>query len=170
MQDKTSNPPTPKIDASSDTPSEEELLKQAIDAMGEVDRRLTPKAPLLPVLDVRFNVREIAKQMVLLEDHLCQPRRRCNDCIRKHFAFIEALAEEGMSLDPTGPYFRMLADLQELCRVLYAELKREMRAYCETAVAIRKIRKPLLRLGSTWLADEKYLDEDQRAAEVKETL
>jgi hypothetical protein len=52
---------------------------------------------LLPVLDPRFNMREICKQSVLLEDHLFQKEKRCHDCICKHFLTIEALAERKKS-------------------------------------------------------------------------
>jgi hypothetical protein len=50
---------------------------------------------------ILFNLREAAKQLLLLEDHLSQPERRCEDCIRKHFLKAEALLEEGATL--TGP-------------------------------------------------------------------
>ena len=46
-----------------------------------------------------FNYREIAKQMLLLEDHLTQDEKYCKDCIRKHLMTIEALAEEANLLD-----------------------------------------------------------------------
>jgi hypothetical protein len=46
-----------------------------------------------------FNLREICKQSSLLEDHLNNERKRCPDCIRKHFLTIEALFEEAISLD-----------------------------------------------------------------------
>lgn len=51
-----------------------------------------------------FNLREICKQSALLEDHLNNPRKRCHDCIRKHFLTIEALFEEAVSLDETGKW------------------------------------------------------------------
>lgn len=51
-----------------------------------------------------FNLREICKQSVLLEDHLNNPRKRCSDCIRKHFLTIEALFEEAISLDVEGKW------------------------------------------------------------------
>ena len=54
---------------------------------------------LLPILNPKFNLREIAKNMLLLEDHLFQKRKRCNDCIKKHFLIIEGLAEEMVTLD-----------------------------------------------------------------------
>ena len=56
---------------------------------------------LLPVMDPKFNLREICKQCILLEDHLTHDEKRCFDCCVKHFLTIEALAEEAITLDPT---------------------------------------------------------------------
>ena len=54
---------------------------------------------LLPVSSPKHNMREVCKQLVLLEDHLNHPRKRCPDCIRKHFLTVEALLEEALGLD-----------------------------------------------------------------------
>lgn len=54
---------------------------------------------LLPVMDPKFNMREICKQCILLEDHLSHDEKRCFDCCVKHFLTIEALAEEAITLD-----------------------------------------------------------------------
>ena len=51
-----------------------------------------------------FNIREIAKQMLLLEEHLTDKEKFCVDCIRKHLLTVEALAEEAMAMDPAGRY------------------------------------------------------------------
>lgn len=56
-------------------------------------------ASRLSLMDPRFNLREIAKQMVLLEDHLAHPYKVCPDCIRKHLMTIEAFAEEATTLN-----------------------------------------------------------------------
>lgn len=53
----------------------------------------------LSLLDARFNVREAAKQMLLLEHHLVEKRKVCPDCIQKHCLTIEAYGEEGISLE-----------------------------------------------------------------------
>jgi hypothetical protein len=53
----------------------------------------------MKINDPRFNLREIAKQLILLEEHLLEPRKYCPDCISKHLLNIEALAEECQSLD-----------------------------------------------------------------------
>jgi len=63
---------------------------------------------LLPVLDPMFNLREICKQSILLEDHLSQPEKRCTDCCVKHFLTIEALAEEAITLDKSRSHSNIL--------------------------------------------------------------
>ena len=62
------------------------------------------KMGLLPIMNPLYNLREICKQVALLEEHLNQPRKRCPDCIRKHFLTIEALFEEAISLDKQNKY------------------------------------------------------------------
>lgn len=51
-----------------------------------------------PVSDPAYNMREIAKQSVLLEEHLVEPQKYCRDCIAKHFLHIIGLAEEAQML------------------------------------------------------------------------
>ena len=63
-----------------------------------------PTEKLLPIMHPLYNLREICKQCALLEDHLNNPRKRCPDCIRKHFLTIEALFEEAVSLDTKGKW------------------------------------------------------------------
>ena len=66
--------------------------------------RCKSTGPLLPVMEPRFNMREICKQSVLLEDHLFQKEKRCHDCIIKHFLTIEGLSEEAITLDKELKY------------------------------------------------------------------
>lgn len=61
----------------------------------------------------RFNLREIAKQLILLQDHLTEEEKFCVDCIRKHLMTIEALAEEAISMDPKSSHIR---DCRELAK------------------------------------------------------
>ena len=58
-----------------------------------------PEQQLLPVLDANYNMREICKQCILLEDHLSHVEKRCPDCCIKHFLALEALSEEAIQLD-----------------------------------------------------------------------
>ncbi len=79
------------------------------------------KRGLLPIMSPLYNMREICKQVALLEEHLNQPRKRCPDCIRKHFLTIEALFEEAISLDKDFKYDDYLDGKAEMCRLLQEE-------------------------------------------------
>lgn len=79
------------------------------------------KRGLLPIMSPLYNMREICKQVALLEDHLNQPRKRCPDCIRKHFLTIEALFEEAISLDNDFKYDEYLDGKAEMCRLMQEE-------------------------------------------------
>jgi len=48
--------------------------------------------------DAAFSLREAAKQLILLEDHLHHAGKRCPDCIHKHQLAAEAFAEEAVTL------------------------------------------------------------------------
>lgn len=75
-------------------------------------------ADLLPIMHPLYNMREVCKQSVLLEDHLTNERKRCEDCIRKHFLTIEALLEEALSLDNKQKWFDLLEGQAEQVRKL----------------------------------------------------
>lgn len=66
--------------------------------------------------DPLFNLRELCKQLLLLEDHLAHQNRRCSDCIRKHLLTCEALAEEAVTLDTTGIFSGVCGNLAEQIR------------------------------------------------------
>ena len=74
------------------------------------------ESPLLPVLDCRFNLREICKQSVLLEDHLTHPEKRCTDCCIKHFLALEGLCEEALTLDKKGDFVQKYTHLPNKIR------------------------------------------------------
>ena len=98
---------------------------------------------LLPVLDPRFNMREICKQSVLLEDHLFQKEKRCHDCIIKHFLTIEGLAEEAITLDKEQKYPELI-DLPQKIRVIeknYIKNQNDPKQPAITAQELREIRK-----------------------------
>jgi len=102
---------------------------------------------LLPIMSPLFNLRESVKQMSLLEDHLNNPRKRCPDCIRKHFLTIEALFEEAISLDKRFEFVELLDGKAEKIRLLqgcWIDLKdtdRSHLAYLVIAQILRKLRK-----------------------------
>jgi hypothetical protein len=90
---------------------------------GNNNMKTMNESMLLPVMDFRFNVREICKQIILLEDHLTHPSKRCMDCCVKHFLTIEAFAEELLTLDtmnqiPDHPTWKTLTTLPHHIRNL----------------------------------------------------
>lgn len=58
------------------------------------------------IFSAEFNIREICKQMLLLEDHLSDDDKYCTDCIRKHLMTVEALAEEAVTLEPKSKWLK----------------------------------------------------------------
>ena len=51
-----------------------------------------------PVLDPAYNLKNVAMQSVLLEEHLCDAKKRCPSCICKHFLHMIGLSQEAVSL------------------------------------------------------------------------
>lgn len=51
-----------------------------------------------PVSDPAYNMREIAKQSILLEEHLTVDSKYCVDCVAKHLLHCHALAVEAVML------------------------------------------------------------------------
>ena len=68
------------------------------------------------ILNPAHNLREVAKQLLLLENHLCNPERRCSDCIAKHLLTLEAYAEEAAELDTGGTLQEAAYALAEVAR------------------------------------------------------
>lgn len=50
------------------------------------------------VSNPKYNMQQIVKQSILLEEHLANKNKRCRDCITKHFLHIIGLAEEAQML------------------------------------------------------------------------
>lgn len=102
---------------------------------------------LLPIMSPLYNLREICKQMSLLEDHLNNVRKRCPDCIRKHFLTIEALFEEAVSLDKDFEYDEVLDGKAQDIRNLQGEwidcreTKDSHSEHLRIAQALRAVRK-----------------------------
>ena len=96
---------------------------------------------LLPILDVKFNIREAVKNMLLIEDHLLDKRRRCMDCCKKHMLLIESFLEEGISLDKKGKYVKKLEKDIKIIRELQKKLLEGRKNYFDIAIKIRKLRK-----------------------------
>lgn len=101
------------------------------------------KTSLLPVLDAKFNLREICKQSILCEDHLSQKEKSCRDCIMKHFLALEALAEEAITLDKDTVY-PDIVDLPTRIREIQKDWYEHKKNGHECSQQLRSIRKNLM--------------------------
>lgn len=96
-----------------------------------------------PVSDPRYNVREVCKEMILLERHLALPNQFCQDCIRKHFLTVEALLEEAMTLGADPVLYKVLTETHKGWRVLQRQWLGHQIANPDLAQKIRRVRKAL---------------------------
>ena len=97
-------------------------------------------------MDPLMNMREIAKHMILLEDHLLHESRRCGDCIVKHLLSIEAFAEEGVSLNPDIPMASLFERIAEVTRS-WTEAVVDGESVTVVARQIRAIRKVVMAIA-----------------------
>ena len=99
---------------------------------------------MLPIMKPEHNLREICKELTLLEDHLNHESKKCPDCITKHFLKLEALAEEGLSLCQQEDKIAGICDsLAGVFRKLLMMVMKEHR-HREAASHCRTIRKKLM--------------------------
>lgn len=63
-----------------------------------------------PVSNPAYNMQQIVKQSILLEEHITNKNKRCRDCITKHFLHIIGLAEEAQMLATNKSYKYPLID------------------------------------------------------------
>lgn len=118
----------------------DKVRAEAMAAEGDATVKQAAKA--LPIFDPAYNVREVCKQLTLLEDHLLHPQKRCPDCIRKHLLTAEALAEEAVTLDVDRMY-PSLVGLAEKIRVLWRAVHGGM-DLSDVSLAARMLRKNLV--------------------------
>ena len=108
----------------------------------EKQQKIIKEKKLLPILHHKYNMREIVKQIILLEDHLINEKKQCHDCIIKHFLAIEALSEEALTLNKNltkdSPMYSLPDEIRKLERLWYDNKETKT---IETAQALRKIRK-----------------------------
>jgi hypothetical protein len=61
----------------------------------------------------RYNVRQLVKELILLEDHLSCGEKQCRECIAKHALKTEAWLEEALTLGPDPLLYAELEALQD---------------------------------------------------------
>jgi hypothetical protein len=118
--------------------------------------------PLMqPIFEPLHNAREIAKQLVMLEDHLAHPSRRCHDCIRKHLLTAEGLADEAVTLDESGEHRdrvrKAAQDLRDIAKVFTAGGDRDA-----LQSRVRELRKQMSKDGFSAMEDRtpEYVNAD----------
>jgi hypothetical protein len=102
---------------------------------------LPPGHDRLPIFEPVHNLRQVTKQLLLLEDHLNHPSQRCDDCIRKHLLTAEAYAEEAVGLDVNTELGALAETLPASLRDLQRQISEGTVDKREIAQACRKIRK-----------------------------
>lgn len=130
------------------------------------------KASLWPIFDPFFNLREIAKHQILLEDHLTQRRKRCLDCIRKHLLSIEAFSEEALSLMedkhlPYQPLFELLVKMTSLMWGFFQEELPKKSILEQVRQTIRLVRKKIVPLTlNVKIATKSHSEKEEEATEA----
>lgn len=97
---------------------------------------------LSPIMDPRFNLREVGKQLILLEDHLFHESKRCWDCIKKHALTIEGLLEEAITLDTKEVYRNIIMSTLKKFKASIKEFY-STKNFSKLASELRFVRKPL---------------------------
>lgn len=104
----------------------------------------------MDLMDPKHNLREIAKQLILLEDHMAHKNKRCVDCITKHYLMVEGLLEEAITLDKTAEHVEEVRKITEQVKPavmsiidLIKHKKISDKAYHETCQVLRTVRKEI---------------------------
>lgn len=101
-----------------------------------------------PVSDPDYNMKQIVKQSILVEEHLTQDRKRCKDCITKHLLHIQGLAEEAAMLAgaKAGDYpllIESVAFYDDVLKRWIKEGRENVAVQLEMATDLRKMRKEM---------------------------
>lgn len=108
---------------------------------------------IMPVLNPCFNIREVVKNILLLEDHLLDPDRRCYDCIMKHSMIIEGFLEEAITIDKSQKYVNLLKPLPKKMRKVQSMIIVGREKYFDIVKELRKIRKPLMKIAFEFVVE-----------------
>lgn len=116
-------------------------------------------------------MREIVKQIILLEDHLFQECKRCPDCVKKHFLTIEGLAEECRTLclkrgQQESADAAIVARRIRVLQHAWESRKGECKVATAVAMQLRQLRKPLMGKYASLPVDALPSDETRDVAHV----
>lgn len=104
----------------------------------------------MSLMDPKHNLREIAKQLILLEDHMAHKPKRCIDCITKHYLMTEGLLEETITLDKAGTHVEEVREITERVKPAVMKIidliksnKINDAAYQDACQTLREVRKAI---------------------------
>jgi hypothetical protein len=123
----------PKVSSVSDVPK----------SQGVCSHNSCGNSDIANILDPKFNLREVCKHSALLEDHLFQKNKRCDDCIKKHLLTIEAFLEEAITLDKDNKLTGTIETILQSFRVASGAFVKH-KDYLKLAQSLRDIRKNLM--------------------------
>ncbi len=94
-----------------------------------------------PVNDPGYNVREVIKNTVLIEQHLAEKRKYCKECLVKHFLLSIGLLEEAvwMAVCKTGKY-TLLEESEVFYTRVFEEWRHDMDGTQTRLDTLRKLR------------------------------
>lgn len=100
------------------------------------------------LFDPVFNIRETAKQLILLEDHLAHTSKHCVDCVSKHLLFAEGLLEEAVTLDKKAQHLKVTTAAIKKVQAASAHFaKHRFQRAQEMQQMVRQVRKELVKYG-----------------------
>lgn len=115
-----------------------------------------------PVSDPKYNMQQIVKQSILLEEHLANKNKRCRDCITKHFLHIIGLAEEAQMLATNKvDKYPLINECVELYNTAFQKWLKNHDSdinYLDCCNELRNLRKKLI---AVYFFDDEYKLKDE---------
>lgn len=107
-----------------------------------------------PVSDPKYNMHQIVKQSILLEEHLANKNKRCRDCITKHFSHIIGLAEEAIMLACSDiKKYPLMGELGLFYNKLFDKWLKDTSTSLHVCAELRTMRKKIIQI---YFFDEEY--------------
>lgn len=92
-----------------------------------------------PVNDPAYNVKEVIKNTVLIEQHLAEKRKYCKECLVKHFLLSIGLLEEAVWMAGCKKYPK-LQESESLYNQVFEEWRGDMDGTDTRLETLRKLR------------------------------
>ncbi len=103
-----------------------------------------------PVSDPAYNMENVVKQSILLEEHLAEKNKYCKDCVAKHFLHIQGLLEEAEMLAGGDvekyPLVQESLEFYVRCYQRWLKNREDRKVHLELVSELRAWRKRLMEL------------------------